>query len=45
MNDSVLCKSYFKSGETCTTVQAYTSAWIQLINQLERSKTSLSGGQ
>lgn len=23
MNDSVLCKSYFKSGETCTTVQAY----------------------
>ena len=45
MNDSVLCKSYFKSGETCTTVQAYTSVWIKLINQLERSKAILSGAR
>ena len=45
MNDSVLCKSYFKSGETCTTVQTYTSVWIQLINQLERSKAILSGAR
>ena len=45
MNDSVICKNYFKSGESCTTAQAYTKVWIQLINQLERSKTTLSGGQ
>lgn len=43
MNDDVFCKSYFKSGESCTTVQAYTDIWIQLINQLERSKAILSG--
>ncbi len=42
MNNSV-CKSYFKSGKNSTTVQAYTSVWIQLINQLERSKAILSG--
>lgn len=42
MNDST-CKSYFKSGENCTTVQTYTNVWIQLINPLERSKVILSG--
>ena len=35
--DETICKSYFKDGET-TTVQAYTDAWIRLINELERSK-------
>lgn len=44
MNDSH-CKSYFKSGEDCTTVQNYTNIWIQLINQLERSKMILSGAR
>lgn len=44
MNDSH-CKSYFKSGENCTTVQTYTNVWIQLINQLERSKAILSGAR
>ena len=44
MNDST-CKSYFKSGENCTTVQTYTNVWIQLINQLERSKVILSGAR
>ena len=42
MNDSH-CKSYFKSGGDCTTVQAYTNVWIRLINQLERSRMILSG--
>lgn len=41
MNNSV-CKSYFKSGKNSTTVQTYTSVWIQLINQMERSKVILS---
>ena len=44
MNDSH-CKSYFKGGEDCTTVQNYTNIWIQLINQLERSKMILSGAR
>ena len=44
MNDSH-CKSYFKSGEDWTTVQNYTNIWIQLINQLERSKVILSGAR
>ena len=44
MNDSH-CKSYFKIGEDCTTVQNYTNIWIQLINQLERSKVILSGAR
>lgn len=42
MNEPI-CKSFFKSGENCTTVQAYTDMWIQLINQLERSKMILAG--
>ena len=44
MNNSH-CKSYFKSGEDCTPVQNYTNIWIQLINQLERSKMILSGAR
>ncbi len=42
MSDST-CKNYFKSGENHTTVQNYTNIWIQLINQLERSKAILFG--
>lgn len=41
--EQALCKSYFKNGDTHTTVQAYTEAWIGLINRLERSKEILSG--
>lgn len=44
MNETI-CKSFFKSGENCTTVQAYTDAWIRLINQLERSKVILAGAR
>ena len=40
MNDAH-CKSRFKSGGDCTTVQAYTGAWV-FINQLERSRAVLS---
>lgn len=43
MNNSVTCKNFFKSGGSSTTVEAYTSVWIRLINQLERSKGVLSG--
>ena len=42
MNDSV-CKSCFKDGEECTTVQRYTDVWIRLIDQMERSKAILYG--
>ena len=42
MNDTI-CKSFFKDGKTSTTVQAYTAAWVQFINQLERSRAALSG--
>ncbi len=42
MNDAI-CKSFFKDGKTSTTVQAYTGAWVQFINQLERSRAALSG--
>lgn len=41
--DHSVCKSYFKSGGNSTSVQSYTSVWIQLINQLERSKKILFG--
>lgn len=40
--DHSICKSYFKSGKNSTTVQTYTNVWIQLINQMERSKAILS---
>ena len=45
MMSDFTCKSYFKSGKDCTTVQNYTNVWIRLINQLERSKLILSGAR
>ena len=41
MNDAI-CTSYFKDGRTNTTTQSYTAAWVQFINQLERSRAALS---
>lgn len=32
------CRSVFKNGSMQTTKRDYTTAWISLINQLERSK-------
>ena len=34
----VICKSVFKSGENTTTKNQFTKQWIDLINQLEKSK-------
>ena len=45
MMKDFVCKNYFKNGKDSTTVQDYTNVWIQLINQLERSKAILSGGR
>ena len=42
MNDTI-CKNCFKDGKTSTTIQVYTDAWIRFIDQLERSRTVLSG--
>lgn len=38
MNKENPCKSIFKSGETSTTQQEVTRAFIMMINQIERSK-------
>ena len=37
-----ICKNCFKDGKTSTTNQSYTGAWVQFINQLERSRAVLS---
>lgn len=37
-NDKNLCKSVFKSGEN-TSKSQFTKKWIELINQLEKSKS------
>ncbi len=34
------CISVFKSGESTTSKEAFTKMWIDLINKLERSKSS-----
>lgn len=36
--DKNLCKSVFKSGEN-TSKSQFTKKWIELINQLEKSKS------
>lgn len=37
-NNKNLCKSVFKSGEN-TSKSQFTKKWIELINQLEKSKS------
>ena len=39
------CRSIFKSGKSETTRDAYTQAWITLINQTERNKNSNLGAK
>lgn len=34
-----VCKSVFKSGESTTSKEAFTKMWLDLINKLERSKS------
>ena len=34
----LLCKNIFKDGKNTTTKDNFTSAWINLINQLEKEK-------
>jgi hypothetical protein len=38
----ILCKSVFKSGENMTSKERFTKAWIELVNQLERNKRTIS---
>ncbi len=37
---STSVKSVFKSGESTTTEREFTDKWIEVINTLERSKSS-----
>lgn len=39
------CRSIFKSGKSEITREAYTQAWITLINQTERNKNSDFGAK
>lgn len=38
--ETSLVKSVFKSGENTTSKEAFTKMWIEMINKLERSKSS-----
>ena len=44
MDTTAKCKSIFYSGEA-TTKERYTQVWIRLIDQLEKSKSVLTGIQ
>lgn len=37
------CRSIFKNGQSTTSVNAYTKAWITLINQAEKNKNACNG--
>lgn len=37
-----LCRSIFKNAENALTPEHYTKIWIQLINQLEKSKETVA---
>lgn len=37
------CRSIFKNGQSATSTEAYTNAWITLISQAERSKNGCAG--
>ena len=37
-NDTIVCKSVFKTGDNKSTAAAYTAKWIELINLQERLK-------
>lgn len=40
-----LCRSVFKSGEGETTAQHVTQIWTALINQMEKSKGSITASR
>lgn len=44
-DSSTICKNIFKDGKTTTSKDKFTSAWINLINQLEKSKSNRYKGQ
>lgn len=44
-NDTNLCKSVFKSGKETTSQKEFTDKWIELINILEKNKSTLSVGR
>ena len=37
------CRSIFKNGQSTTSVNTYTKAWITLINQAEKNKNACNG--
>ncbi len=39
-DSKVICKSIFKDGESATSKEKFTKAWIHLINQLEKTTDS-----
>lgn len=36
-DSKVICRSIFKDGESATSKEKFTKAWIHLINQLEKN--------
>jgi len=42
MEYSSCCKSTFMSGKTTASSEKLTKIWIELINQMERSKATLA---
>ncbi|MBD5118319.1 MAG: hypothetical protein HDT37_04295 [Clostridiales bacterium] len=44
MNDkrSLLCRSFFNGGEKPPTSEQYTQIWINLVNQIEKSKETVA---
>jgi hypothetical protein len=41
-NEQPTCKSVFKSGENTTLKSQFTRRWIELINQIEKNKSTIS---
>ena len=44
MNDerSLLCRSFFSGGKKPPTSEQYTRIWINLVNQIEQSKETVT---
>lgn len=45
MGKASVCKSIFQNGKAEPEQRRLTEVWIQLINEMERSKTHLTGTQ
>ena len=45
MNSTSICTNIFKNGDPAPASDAFTKVWINLINQMEKSKAILGGSQ